>query len=633
MDSPFKKRASEHLTKAEIFLPLVSPAPLEYILQSYKLSNLLDKLVFVLGTPGSGKTTFGRLFEFQNLYHLHENYTHPNLKALSKVLSDFGVLTDEGPSILAIRLAMDMEYREIWELPYDDSIKRGLFLKLIQSRCVLLWCNALANQNIDSNSVNIIVSQHSPSAVSSFGGSSISALKARAIEVESQVYKVIHSLVPKSIDQIQDAVNDPYDPLSHLIEFSVNYSGAFISTTLKPMLIVDDAHELHGDQFTQLSEFLLRRELHAARWVMTRYDAAVSTNEWIQDQSQSNKPGKQMGRDFIVLVTSQADQGTQKRSFRSAAQDIANRYLQDMPLFIRANQTRFNGMLMENCKAIPASDIQKLKSKIDSEVRTLNISQDRVDKLTTIVEEYSGVSNETEDVKLAMLRILLHRYSKRTPQQQLFSEAIDVEPSRELKADSGVMGGAKLYLMHEYNRPYYYGVEAVADSGNGNIEQFLRTADELVSELETKLIRKSQKLQLTAEDQHRLIRKIATKTIDEWDFPMNRQVHQMVNFIAKKAVKASLEPNAYLNHGASAFGVLRSDFEKMWASHRQLALMLQYGMAYNAISITPTYHCKNDIWTLIQLGGYPIIKYGLPFTRGGFVEGGMQSLYQAIEWD
>lgn len=628
MNSPFQKRASEHLITSEAFLPLVSPAPLDYVLSDKSLSNLLDKLVFILGTPGSGKTTFGRLFEFDSLMTLHNRRDHPSFKALSVSLSKFGVLNSDGPTVLAARITMDSEYREIWELPYEEVVKRRLFLKLLQSRCVLLWCKALEVEGIQQEGVELQIQSVSPGAMDSIG-TDIRKLKEMAVQVETEVYSVIHSLVPRKPETIESSLT-PYDPLKYLKEIIINLNG--VKIPLKPMLILDDAHELSADQFSDVNDYLLSRELNVSRWIMTRYDIAISANEWILDHSKADRPGRQFGRDFQVLLTSQIDP-SHKRSFRTSALDIANRYLMEMPVFTKGQHTKFNVMLLEDCKGISQSNIEILRSNIEADTDKLRISKDRVAKLEEIISEYSGAESESEDVRLAMLRILLHRYSKRTPQQNLFAEIVDLEPKRELKADSGLMGAAKLHLLHQFGRPYYYGIEAVADGGSGNIEQFLRIADVLVNELEAKLIRRKPNIHLTAEEQHKIITASANKEIDRWGFPMHREVRQIVNFIGEAALNASMVPNAYLDHGANAYGVLLTDFEKVIGKSKQLSMALHYGVAYNALSISPGYHCKNEVWTLIQLGGFPIIKHGLPFTKGGFVEGGMQTLYDAVNWD
>jgi hypothetical protein len=295
MYNPFRKRASENLPNSDAFLPLVSHAPVEYILQNHSGDDLLGKLAFLLGTPGSGKTTFGRLFEFESLMTLHHMVTNPSFKNLAKVLSDFGAISESGPSILAARLPMDAEYREIWELPYDESVKRGLFLNLLQSRCVLTWCNALSDQSVADNAIEIITTRQSPGALGNIGGNSFEELRSNAIELESAVYDVIHALVPRSANQIATMLTRPYDPLSCITGLAVKLDHADNTVTfLKPMLIVDDAHELHSSQFSSLTDFLIRRDLKMARWVLTRYDIAVSANEWIQDQSTEGYAGRHL---------------------------------------------------------------------------------------------------------------------------------------------------------------------------------------------------------------------------------------------------------------------------------------------------------------------------------------------------
>ena len=61
--------------------------------------------------------------------------------------------------------------------------------------------------------------------------------------------------------------------------------------------------------------------------------------------------------------------------------------------------------------------------------------------------------------------------------------------------------------------------------------------------------------------------------------------------------------------------------------------VLQYGLAYNAISFTPNHKTKKKLWCLIELGGAAILSYGLTFQRGGFVEDRAVSLASVAEYD
>ena len=58
MENPFLKRATEFLRDEEAFLAIVSPEPVKlFLTRPGKRGVLYDRLVFIRGTPGSGKTT------------------------------------------------------------------------------------------------------------------------------------------------------------------------------------------------------------------------------------------------------------------------------------------------------------------------------------------------------------------------------------------------------------------------------------------------------------------------------------------------------------------------------------------------------------------------------------------------
>ena len=71
MANPFEKRATEYLRDDEAFLAVITPEPLATFLQKpAEEERLYDRLAVIIGTPGSGKTTLARLFQFTNAEHL-----------------------------------------------------------------------------------------------------------------------------------------------------------------------------------------------------------------------------------------------------------------------------------------------------------------------------------------------------------------------------------------------------------------------------------------------------------------------------------------------------------------------------------------------------------------------------------
>lgn len=627
MDNPFRKRASENVLESEAFLQLVSDEPVEFVLENNTHGELFDRLVLLIGTPGSGKTTIGRLFEYRNLSTLNTLKEHDSYKDLAKVMVQFGAIVNERAYVLGARLVMDSEYRNIWELPYEPSLKHNLFLTLVQCRCVLLWLNALRLQGFQDNQISILTKHDSPAAMENIGTSDIGNLRKKAISVEDAVYRVVHALVPIPFEKIPSLLTTTYDPLSIISDFKIKSEDGS-DFLLKPMILVDDAHELHSQQFSVLTDWLINRDIRAARWVMTRFDVATSGNKWILAKAKdATTPGRQYGRDYILLSANQITNTAKKRSFRSTANNIATRYLQLMPIFNRSKLTNLSSLLDESSPDLPNIAVEKLRDQINQEFKELSITKERVDKLNALIDNHGPTKKESPEVKLAMLRILGHRYAKRTPQQDFFAEPVDIDPKREITVDSSVMHGARIFLLHRFNRPFYYGFDSLVDSGGGNIEQFLKSADIIVSSIEAKLIRKKQ-ANLDSTTQHKLINKIAVDEINRWSFPMSDKVKLLIEFISELAIEISLRPNAPLGDGANAFGVLRSDFDRIENEYPLLGQVLHYATGYNAITVIPEYNCKNQIWTLIELGGYPTIQSGLTFKRGGFVEGKISTLYE-----
>ena len=140
-----------------------------------------------------------------------------------------------------------------------------------------------------------------------------------------------------------------------------------------------------------------------------------------------------------------------------------------------------------------------------------------------------------------MLKILINRYANRTPQRSLFDEEPDVdpEPSIPLSVDSSIYDAARIHLLHQYNRPYYSGINELCDASSENAEQFLRLAAILVDASATMLVR-GKSPSLDASLQNKLIRYRSTEIIDAWDFPQHQLVRRIVTTIAERCLTISL---------------------------------------------------------------------------------------------
>jgi hypothetical protein len=234
------------------------------------------------------------------------------------------------------------------------------------------------------------------------------------------------------------------------------------------------------------------------------------------------------------------------------------------------------------------------------------------------------MSTVPRELQLAMLSILMHRMEKRG-QTGLFDTELPDPASKLPKVDSAVFAGARIHLLHKYDRPYYVGIEDVCDASSENAEQFLRLAAELVEISAVNIIRGESAL-LEPSVQHKKLRDKANHVIQEWDFPRSKQVRKLVDALAASCLQKTLEPNAPLGAGANAYGILQEEFEAIPDRHPELAQLLQAAIANNALTVVPRHSCKNKEWCLLELGGIVILRHGLTLKRGGFLEGTSASL-------
>ncbi|HQU44563.1 MAG TPA: hypothetical protein PK867_17215, partial [Pirellulales bacterium] len=353
-------------------------------------------------------------------------------------------------------------------------------------------------------------------------------------------------------------------------------------------------------------------------WIITRFDILKPSEALAivaEDRSdRPSYPGLSTTREIeTVLLQSWGQRRDQRTAFRRMARDMAERYLQKHPLLGPRRLVELGNLLSEAPEPLSDAKLADLAKHVTSVQKRLKITDSRRQELAETVEAYrKGGSAAPADVQLAMLSILLHRYSKRTKgQTSLFGD--DPEPSKPLAANVGVYEAARIHLLHRYERAYFFGTDDLCDASSENAELFLQLSATLVDTVATQVIR-SKPAMLDSGIQHRLLRDRARKIIDHWSFPFVEQVRKLVSAIAAKCVETSLLPNGWLV--PNAYGILQSEFDSLAANYPDCARVLQFAVAYNAVLVVPRYDCKDKEWCLLELAGH-----GLTLKRGGFLEG------------
>jgi hypothetical protein len=636
MENPFHRRATEQLRDDEAFLSIVSPQPLTYFLKRpADQGTLYDRLVLFRGTPGSGKTTLARLFEFSALSAVLRSTGSTEYESVAGALEQCGAIKGGLPTVVGCRLPMETDYRDFWEFPYSEALRSGLLFTFIQARALLAWFRHLQAAGIAESDISIVPRSDSASALETIGGDSGAAVVQKAREVERAVYDVVGALVAPKESDLPAAVTGTYRPFDVIERIEVTSRTLTHGKRLQltPLLILDDAHWLHPSQFEAVRHWLARRELRIARWVITRFDI-LQPGEALavvaEDRTERpSYPGLSATRDIeSVLLQSWGQRRDQRTAFRRMARDMAERYLQKHSLLGPRRLVDIGSLLSEEPEPISEAKLNELSKQVAATQKRLKITDSRRIELEAIVEaSRKGDTGISADIRLAMLAILMQRYSKRTKgQASLFED--DPEPSRPLVANPGVFEAAQLHLLHRYERPYFFGADDLCDASSENAELFLQLSAILVDTVATQVIRSKPAI-LDASTQHRLLRERARRIIEAWNFPYFEKVRKLVTTIATKCVETSVQPNGWLT--PNSYGVLQSEFDSLATSNPETARVLQFAVAYNAILVVPRYDCKGKEWCLLEMGGPVCLAHGLTLKRGGFLEGSATGIASMLE--
>lgn len=630
MDNPFKKRATEYVADPNTLLPLVSPAPIvEFFTPDG--SELLEKLSIVVGTPGCGKTTIARVIEFDTLATLARDPAGIN-KELAKALAELRILSEGTPSLLVYRLPMTTNFRSIWDLPYTEELRAALLRAYVQSKAVLGWFRQLESiESISLDQIKIVTRDDSESARNVLQAASPAAFREEARRVELAVFKVITALVAPNERDLAEVINSKYDVFEYIerIEVPAWMHGSTLDiVSLRPMAIVDDAHELHPLQFAQLRDWLKSRNIRVGRWVMCRPDV-VSPEDYrdamvkdVQQEEERQRHGTTRGRDYILKLMQPTHRNTKR--FLAVARDISARYLVGVSQLSRGSPRTLNSALDHMQVTLTAAQLKVLETRVEVFAQNSNLSAGVIHSLRARIPD-----RVPADEAAGAMQVLLHREWNRTPQLELLSEDPIEEPiTGDREVASSLLEGVRLQLMHEFDRPFYFGMEKLAEASNNNIEQFIRLSGVLIDELIARVVR-GKSFELPARLQHDALRKLAVRIMEEWDFPYHTQVKDLVSGMAKRCKQRTLLPNAPLDQGANAIGIPQEEMDQVLARSERLTRVLHFAFAYKALVFIPQYRCKGRVWCLLELGAIPSIAYGLTLRRGGFIEDtltGLQSL-------
>jgi hypothetical protein len=320
---------------------------------------------------GTFKTTIATLLQFKTLETLRHKTGMENHKDLVLALNRCGAMKDDQVVICGCRLALESEYRDFWELPYDETIKTGLMHALLQARAVISWFQSLTESRRSTlDDIEIIFRDVHPGKVAQIGGSSGSAVYERACLIEKEIYRIGAALVPPKKDALPGLATEGYEPFAVIQGFRARSKTDEQVLEYQPLIVLDDAHSLHPQQLSEMLRWLARREQRVARWVLMRLDAQ-SPQEALLDsfddddeQSESAAAPKVAREVTTIWLQRKSDRRSQRVQFRQMGRQMADRYLRLMDVFSRNGITSLANLLDGPTERLPASKEKELARKV-----------------------------------------------------------------------------------------------------------------------------------------------------------------------------------------------------------------------------------------------------------------------------
>ena len=516
-----------------LFLNLYCPILLDQLTPE---DFTIPKLLIFRGSPGSGKSSFLRLFQTESLLSLFSRPVQPSDELIAEALQELGVFSENQLHYLGVYVHCDSNLRDLANADLGRSNLK-LLNTLLDVKMVLAYLRGLrqmaAAKIIESSFDDVqcvpLPPEETPPPLFA-SAVSISELEKECGRIEASFATILNRF--------------PGDPLPERITphsrvFAFTFLAQLIQANEgrrwpRPILLLDDLQDLYNDQREHLRTELLRRS-GIPRWVAVR-KYVYELEELLPVE------GTRDGRELREI---DLDQHVQSR-FRRFLENVMERRLRSTDALQQFTTQDFRARLSEFPETIQMNRVQN----------GVNAVLTRLHQLGAISESYS--LRDVGEVQIARLldlelQLILAERKAGRRQAYIFEELSPPEP-----ADSKTELAARLFACRRYALPYYTGFESLSAVANGNVEQFLEVAgiyaDKMIFRAElgrTPNISSREQDEIVRESADRYYRRI------EQGFPRGYTIRQFVDNLGRFCKAVTSRPNAPIAPGVTGFGLTR----------------------------------------------------------------------------
>lgn len=621
--NPFRLRTSEQIDDDWRFANLYEPGLIDLLPEE----GLWDRRVIVRSSAGGGKTTLLRAFTPGPLRVIHRNGARNDQTGdLYRRLERRQALDRNGPTIAAARVSLAGKYTSLNQLQsIDEGARLRAFISLLDVRIVIAGLRAhlqLAGLRFPEDLTEISVTgEFAENPHGSMNGMEI--LDATR-GLERRVARILSSLRPPSDETLPG--DDELRSLTTLGEGGVHIKGKGVSA--RAVVLLDDVHRLAAAQRNHLLDSVLAERTATPVWIAERREA-LAPEELLSE-------GAKDDRDRIVIDIERFWRSSRRKSFKRLLAGVANRR---MALSVDTPGSSFAAML--------AGSNEELWEKVMPAVedRLKLATQDRQEFRSWVESRlHREATNRERAIGMRSLEIRIERElaAKQLSMDLLVRDESALTELEERQEASDLREAAELFLHREFDLPFYFGEDRLAQLASANVDQFLAFAGDLFEELAgisgTNVIRAN--ATLSSERQEHLLRRAVRRMWDELGSGVEEaaRVRSLLDGIGSYCSEKTYLPNAPYAPGVTGVALRTSEASQLQDACQTapdsplgvLGRVLSVLIAHNLITVQAS-EAKEQRWAVYYLNRAWCVRYRLPLQFGGWQPVDIERMWQWTE--
>lgn len=450
------------------------------------------------------------------------------------------------------------------------------------------------------------------------------ALLNAARELERRVARILSSLRPPADETLPG--DDELRSLTALGEGGIQIHGEDVKA--RTVVLLDDVHRLAPVQRTYLLDTILAERTPTPVWIAERREA-LTPDELLADGAKSD-------RDRIVIDIEQFWRGSRSKSFKKLLGGVADRR---MALSLDTPGSSFAAMLAgpdeRRWKEIMPAVEDRLKLATQGRREFRSWVESRLQREATNRERAIGMRS-------LEIRIERELAAKQLSMDLLVRDEAALSELEERREAADLREAAELFLHQEFNMPFYFGEDRLAQLAFANVDQFLDFAGDLFEELAgisgTNVLRVN--AMLSAERQEELLRRAVRRMWDEMGGGVEEagRARALLDGIGKYCGERTYLPNAPYAPGVTGVALRRHEANQLQEASLKapespqgiIGRILSILIAHNLVTVQSS-EAKEQHWAVYYLNRAWCVRYDLPLQYGGWQAVDIDQLWQWAE--